>query len=132
VFTVAKRSSHLTFHSTRTRATTRAPVNSALGYIVEEQIEVEEPFWSEQKNIALVVFVFGAVVCLVGPGGPHVWLALGGVGALLVLWVPWFWVWAVPRRYFMEPAPIQYVYVFGWAALLYWLVNALWRIFSNS
>lgn len=38
--------------------------------------------------------------------------------ALAALWWPWFFVWDVPRRLHMRPAPIDYVYVFGWGSML--------------
>lgn len=37
--------------------------------------------------------------------------------ALVMLWWPWFFVWDAPRRFHMKPAPIQYIYVFGWATM---------------
>lgn len=96
-----------------------------------QQDQVREPFWRDQKQIALLVFVFGAVLCLLAPGGPRILLMAKGIVGLVVLWNPGFWVWLVPRRHSWEAAPIQYVHVFGWAALLFWLGTVLWRVFGS-
>jgi uncharacterized protein len=39
------------------------------------------------------------------------------ISAIIMLWLPCFFVWDVPRRFHMQPAPVQYVYVFGWAGM---------------
>lgn len=88
---------------------------------------IEDIDWGVGTRLAVIVtvtmFVIGIIFTKLGVFE----LTIRSIFPLLMLLFPWFWTWAVPRRYFIEQAPEMYVLVFGWAGIIY---NSI-RVFAN-
>ena len=95
-----------------------------------EENDIDEKLTPHRKAVFFALCL-GFILSFAAPSEYRIKLLSIGAGAGITLWWPWFWVWDVPRKFHFQPAPIEYIYVLGWAVVLYWHGNALYRIFTG-
>ncbi len=94
--------------------------------------DAPEPVFSRRRVIVAIAAAGLAGVSLLADSDTRLDALIYGVGATVTLWWPYLWVWAVARREFSKPAPLGYVYVFGWAAMGYAYFVAIHGAFNPA
>ena len=89
---------------------------------------ISEIEWNSANRVAIIFSFFSLVIGLTITELHSVAVIGGALGPLLMIYVPWFWVWDVPRRYFYEEAPREYVLVFGWFGLIVNFIYVIYKI----
>jgi hypothetical protein len=90
--------------------------------------EHREPFWSDQRPAVAVATAIAIALSFAAPFPIRGEIIIHALGAAITLWWPWFWVWDVPRKLHMQPAPIEYVYVFGWGAMVIACIRGFYHL----
>ena len=80
---------------------------------------IDDIKWDKGSRLAVLIaglsFVIGVLFSKIDILSLLIWTLF----PVVMLLIPWLWVWDVPRKYFFQAAPESYVLVFGWAGVVY-------------
>jgi hypothetical protein len=86
--------------------------------------------WSESNKAALVISSISLVLGIFLTELGMFTVLFGSIIPLLMLLLPWFWVWEVPRKYMFKEASEESVIVFAWVGVVSNFIYCLYKILA--